>query len=163
MNNLEFDFNCKSMQETVVENWSKIFLYFYAKCCLRKKTDLCIIVIVIQSLFCSWFTTVQLPDLYPKSEATGSDIFYVLLLYRLVFGFLFCPIIFLVVAYINKAFLNMYAVLIITIFCISARVCLPGIFLVLIITKSSQILMRQQLHQQLLELFMFLIATFILP
>ena len=46
---------------------------------------------IIQSFFCSWFTTIQLPGLYPKPEATGSDIFYLLLLLFLVFGFSFCP------------------------------------------------------------------------
>ena len=122
VNNLEYDFNCNVMPETAVENQSKIFHYVLCKVLLEKKVSF------IQSFFCSQFNTIQLLGLYLKPEATRRDIFFMFLLFFLVFKFVICTNLFFVVAYIDNVFLNMRAVLISVIFCISARFCLPLIF-----------------------------------
>ena len=81
------------------------------------------------SFFRSWFTTVQLLGFYLKPEATGRDIFYMLLLFFFcLFLDFYFALMFFVVAYIANTFPNMCTVLVSTTFCISARFCLPGIF-----------------------------------
>ena len=101
--------------------------YYYCCCCC------CCYCYYYYSFFCSWFNTIQQWGLYLKPEATARDIFYMLLLLFLLgfffrcLGFYFALTCF-VVAYIDNAFLSMCAVLASTVFCISARFCLAGIF-----------------------------------
>ena len=104
------------------------YYYCYYCCCC------CYCYYYYYSFFCSWFNTIQQWGLFLKPEATARDIFYILLLLLFLLccffrflGFYFALICF-VVAYIDNAFLSMCAVLASTIFCISARFCLAGIF-----------------------------------